>query len=147
MGKVTVTLSQETFDKLQLIAIPLIDDTDSVIGRLINYWNTNSPQDNTPNAQNPEEIKVWISARGEQFPVGLKLRSNYLGHTYEAEVTPTGIKFDGEIFDNPSSAGIAVKRKAGASRKAANTNGWSFWEMQNTQSGRWESINLLRYAK
>jgi hypothetical protein len=87
---------------------------------------------------------IWRSARGEKFLVGTQLRANYLKHSFEASVTADGIVFGGRTYDNPSSAGIAAKESVGTMGKAASTNGWEFWEMQDSKTKRWISIDVLR---
>jgi hypothetical protein len=146
MEVVQVSIKKEVFENLKRLAEPLVDDTNTVIERLINHWESCPPTLETKIAsiKLPKPPTPWRSTRGERFPVGAKLRAPYLHHTFEAIVTPRGIEFDGKAYNNPSSAGIAAKESIGTTGSAANTNGWNFWEMLEPTTGRWVSINTLR---
>ncbi len=161
MDTVQVPLRRQVFERLQKLAIPLVDDPSSVVERLLEYWHQNPQPVITGRPTKQVEIIVpppitpnnsvqsvgsqwWQSARGESFPVGAKLRAEYLGKTYEALVTRLGIQFNGRVYDSPSAAGIAVKQATGADGDSAQTNGWEFWEILDPKSGRWLSINILR---
>lgn len=145
METVQVQLHREVFERLKLIAEPLVDDTNSVVERLLKHWESAPPGPRTRTIVLPEPGPVvWRSARGEKFPIDTKLRARYLGHTFEAMVTSNGIKFKDHTYDNPSSAGIAAKESVGTQGNAASTNGWDFWEMQDPESKQWVSINVLR---
>ncbi|SRR6266540_123979 len=147
MEVVQVPLKREVFERLKSLAEPLVDDASSVVERLIKHWESAPPAPRTRTIVLPEPgPAVWRSARGEKFPVGTKLRARYLSHTFEATVTTSGIEFNGRPYDNPSSAGIAAKESVGTRGKAASTNGWDFWEMQDPNSKRWVSIDVLRSA-
>jgi hypothetical protein len=144
MDSVPVPIQRQVFEKLQKLAVPLVDDASSVIERLIKHWEKTAPQSFPPTSPERQQSAVWYSSRGEVFPVGAQLRGTYLGKTYHAKITAQGIEFNGVVYDNPSSAGIAVKRAAGTKGRAASTNGWDFWEMLNPDSQRWVSIDILR---
>ena len=141
MATVPVRVKKEVFERLQMLAVPLVENTSDVIERLVKHYEGSHPV--SPKTH-PRSVAVWRSARGEAFPVGVSLRGAYLGKTYNALVTARGIEFGGVVYDNPSSAGIAAKNSAGISGSAANTNGWRFWEMLDTETQRWVSINTLR---
>jgi len=65
-----------------------------------------------------------------------RLRANYKGKRYIAEVYPSGrIKYDGKLYNTPSGAGKAVRGKL--------TNGWTFWRYQIEQ-GKWVKLDELR---
>ena len=124
MEVVQVPVRKEVFENLKRLAEPLVDDASSVIERLIKHWEKSPPAPANAASQVPGVPSVWRSARGERFPIGAKLRAKYLRHTFEANVTINGIEFNGNSYDNPSSAGIAAKESVGTVRKAASTNGW-----------------------
>ncbi|WP_374587120.1 restriction system modified-DNA reader domain-containing protein [Ideonella dechloratans] len=148
MELVQVPVRREVFERLKALAEPLVDDASSVIERLIAHWETIPHGPRVRHIELPEPgPALWRSARGERFPVGAPLRAKYLGHKFEATVTASGIEFAGKTYDNPSSAGIAVKESVGTKGKAASTNGWDFWEMLDPASKRWVSINKLRTEK
>jgi hypothetical protein len=141
----TVQITNEIYDRLKALAEPLVDDVSSVIGRLLDHWDTLPPKSRSLNIIiSKKRPLIWQSARGEKFVVGTKLRATYRKNTFESVVTESGIEFDGEFYDNPSSAGIAAKKSVGISDAAASTNGWKFWEMLDPDSGRWISIDVLR---
>jgi hypothetical protein len=144
MEMVQVQLRRDVFEKLQKLAVPLVDDISAVIARELDR--AAMLQGNLPNATVPTTA-TWRSARGERFPVGAQLRAHYLHKEYSAKVTPRGIEFDGKVFDNPSSAAIAVKHSAGKTGDAASANGWGFWEMLDPQTNQWVSIDTLRAKK
>ena len=73
-----------------------------------------------------------------------KRRGSSRTNRFEAKVTPRGIEFDGQVFDDPSPAGIRAKELAGAEGSAASTNGWEFWEYFDDQKGKWISIDVFR---
>lgn len=148
MEIVQVPLKREVFERLKSLAEPLVDDASSVVERLIKHWESAPPGPRVRTIVLPEPgPAVWRSARGEKFLVGTKLRAKYLSHTFEATISNSGIEFNGRRYDNPSSAGIAAKESVGTSGKAASTNGWDFWEMQDPKSMQWASIDVLRSAK
>lgn len=145
MEAVQIPLRREVFERLKALAEPLVDDASSVIERLIKHWESAPPGPGTRLIVLPDPgPAVWRSARGEKFLVGTQLRASYLKHSFEAIVTVSGIEFGGRAYDNPSSAGIAAKESVGTKGKAASTNGWDFWEMQDSKTKRWISINVLR---
>jgi len=144
MDTVPVHIRRQVFEKLQKLAVPLVDDASSVIERLIKHWEKAAPQSFPLASPERQQSAFWYSSRGEAFPVGAELRGTYLGKTYHAKITAQGIEFNGMGYDNPSSAGIAAKRAAGTKGQAVSTNGWDFWEMLNPDSQRWVSIDILR---
>jgi|GEM_PF-1990209 hypothetical protein len=148
MEVVQLPVKREVFERLKALAEPLVDDASSVIERLIGHWESSPPRPRNRTVVLPEaEPSVWRSARGGEFPVGTKLRATYLSHFFGATVAAGGIEFNGHTYDNPSSAGIAAKESVGTKRRAATTNGWDFWEMQDPKTGRWVSIDTLRSSK
>jgi hypothetical protein len=149
METVQVSLSKDVFVKLQEIAEPLIDDINSVIERLINNHleslSLSSKIRIESSSSNNSEF--WRSNRGEQFKVGTKLSANYKGKSYNATIQIDGINFEGNLYDSPSAAGVAVKKSAGITGSALSTDGWSFWNMLEPDSNQWVSINTVRYEK
>ena len=143
MDTVQILIRRDVFERLQQLATPLVDDVNSVIARLIKNWEA-SPQKPAAPIPSTSGTQIWRSSRGEAFPVGIELRSSYLGKSYSAKVTAAGIELNGKVYDNPSKAGIAVKHIAGTRGRAASTNGWDFWEMLDPATKRWVSIDGLR---
>lgn len=150
METVSIPVSRAIFERLQKIAVPLVDDAGAVIERLIDHWESSPPVSgrssggSAPPVANGPEAHVWRSSRGEVFPVGAQLRASYRGHELRATITAEGIEFGGKTYDNPSSAGIAAKNSAGVTGDAAATNGWKFWEIQGPGGRHWAPIDELR---
>jgi len=64
------------------------------------------------------------------------IRGTYKGKTYVAVVNKSGsIRFDGEIYNSPSMAGEAARKRS--------TNGWTFWHYKN-RKGEWVKLDELR---
>lgn len=143
---ISVHISSSVFARLQQLAVPLVDDTNSVIARLIDHWEANLPNSKHVVAQastTAARSAVWCSPRGDTLPVGATLQGEYLGNTFHATVEKSGINFDGVIYDSPSAAGVAAKGKLGRKGRAASTDGRKFWKIQDPSSGRWISIATL----
>jgi len=101
-------------------------------------------QANKTQINQPGVAKYFVCSRGERLPIGTKLRAIYRRREFEAHVDASGIVFEGNRYNNPSLAGIEAKRSHGAVGKAANTNGWTFWEYFDAVSGRWKSLDEWR---
>lgn len=147
---VSVPISSSVFTRLQRLAIPLVDDTSSVIEKLIDHWEANPPDNSAPNAPKkttPPKSEVWRSPRGDTLPVGTTLQAEYLGKTFRATVEKQGIRFGGKVYDSPSAAGTAAKGQLGRTGRAASTDGRTFWKIQDPNSGRWVTIASLRPAQ
>lgn len=146
---ISVPISSSVFTRLQRLAVPLIDDTNSVIEKLIDHWEANPPDtktSNTPTVVVPKS-DVWRSPRGDTLPVGATLQAEYLGKTFRATVEKKGIRFSGKVYDSPSAAGVAAKGQLGRTGRAASTDGRTFWKIQDPTSGRWVTIATLRPAQ
>lgn len=146
---ISVPISSSVFARLQRLAVPLIDDTSSVIEKLIDHWEANLPAGSAPNvpAVVPTKPEFWRSPRGDTLPVGAILQAEYLGETFHATVEKKGIRFDGKIYDSPSPAGAAAKGQLGRTGRAASTDGRTFWKIQDPGTGRWVSIASLRPSR
>ena len=144
---IQVSIDIEVFKRLQKIATPLVDDTNIVIIKLLDFWEQKEkPPIKSPNIEGPVE-KFWVDVRGERFPVGLKLRASYYNQKFDAVIGEEGILFSDKVFDSPSSAAIYAKRLAGTKGSTASTNGWKFWKYFDVKSERWFLINNLRVLK
>lgn len=146
---ISVPISSSVFARLQRLAVPLVDDSSSVIEKLIDHWEANPPNSKAPNVATAPAAKsdVWRSPRGDTLPVGATLQAEYLGKTFRATVEKRGIRFDGKVYDSPSAAGVAAKGKLGRTGRAASTDGRTFWKIQDPASGRWVAISTLRPAQ
>lgn len=89
--------------------------------------------------------KTFRTSRRIYLPVGAELVGEYQGQKVSARVQIEGIEFHGEFFDNPSSAAVAAKKSLGASEKAAQTNGWTFWQIEmHPGIGMYQPLQVLR---
>jgi len=145
---VSVPISSSIFARLQRLAVPLVDDTSSVIEKLIAHWESHPPDSKAPNdPASAAKSDVWRSPRGDTLPVGATLQAEYLGKTFRATVEKKGIRFGGKVYDSPSAAGVAAKGQLGRTGRAASTDGRTFWKIQDPASGRWVAISTLRPAQ
>ena len=112
---INVPISSSIFVRLQRLAIPLVDNTSSVIEKLIDHWEANPP-DSAPQIAPAAKASadVWRSPRGDVLPVGAPLQGEYLGKTFRATVEKKGIRFGGKLYDSPSAAAVAAKEQLGA---------------------------------
>ena len=100
-----ITLTQETFSKLQKLAVPLVDTTESVIGRLIEFYEHSHGAEATPPAYAMQEARKFnpdsppdlthsrvLAARfrDEALPNGLLKWNRLLDYTLEAAIKETG---------------------------------------------------------
>lgn len=77
----------------------------------------------------------WVS-KGVRFPQGTQLRGNYKGQLHLAEVRDGGLMFNGNRYDSPSSAAMAITGNP--------VNGWTFWEVKLPGRGDWRTMRELR---
>jgi hypothetical protein len=142
---VTIVISKPLFERLQKQAAPLVDTTDIVINRLLDFWE-NHPEELivSKNSEALVTIKYWKSSRGDVLPVGAELKGKYLGKYYTAVVEQGGIRFNEKLYDNLSPAAIAAKHLAGTIGKAANTNGRDFWKIRDPDTRQWLPVSTLR---
>ena len=71
------------------------------------------------------------------FPGGKVIYADYKGNEYKAWVYSNGrIKVNGEIFESPSLAGLAITKKR-------TMNGWRFWKYKD-KNGELVYIDKLR---
>ena len=153
---IQIEISEDVYRRLQALAKPFVDSPETVITQLLDFREAaaKSNPDTSPAPSRkkvqpmPAAARFFVTSRGERIPLG-KLRAVYgprgrQKHEFSAEVTSSGIKFLGQLYDNPSPAGIAAKESVGAEGAAASTNGWDFWEYFNASSGTWISIDTFR---
>jgi hypothetical protein len=77
----------------------------------------------------------WV-AKGVRFPAGTEFRAKYKGETYLARVEGGALVLNGEAFDSPSNAAMAITKSP--------VNGWVFWECRLPGRSRWQMIKSLR---
>ena len=72
---------------------------------------------------------------------GTQLQMQYNHRTHEARIVDGRWLVEGEFYDSPSGAAVAVARtKEG---KPTQLNGWDYWDVKSPGSSRWRPINLL----
>src|SRR5512146_859481 len=116
---VPIPVSRAVYERLQKAAVPLVDTPSSIIERLLDHWEVNSPQNKQAAPISAPSVQLWRSPRGDILPVGTQLKAHYLGKTYDAVIEPRGIRFNGELFDAPSAAAVAAKKLTGKTGHAA----------------------------
>jgi predicted transcriptional regulator len=166
-AKVTIEIDADVFERLKALAEPLVDTTSSLMRRILDEWqslkaekleNVEAEQSSSNVYEEKPEKPVesgsfgsksfFATTRGVKLPFG-KLRASYKprGHhrrEFAAEVTASGIEFAGDVFEDPSLAGVRAKELAGAHGDAASTNGWEFWEFFDQSRNTWIGINEFR---
>lgn len=140
---VDISISSQLFERLQALAVPLVDDTDSVIERLINHWEATGGHVSPQYPTKVEKVEIWQSPRGDALPVGCELRKVFKGEAFSAVVEKYGIRFDDAVYSSLSAAAQAAKAKLGITGAAASTNGRDFWEIQGQSSGRWFKVSEI----
>ena len=142
--QIPVPVSRPIFERLQKLAVPLVDNPSTVIERLLDHWEANPPKAVNSRASGTSKPTLfWRSPRGDVLPVGIDLQGTYLGKTFHATVERNGIKFGGKVYDNPSAAGVAAKNQVGTKGDAASTNGRDFWRLREPETGRWVPISSV----
>lgn len=150
METVSLTISAETFARLQKYAVPLVDTNDTILQRLCDHWDGSPPKEGlqrhviyTPLVR-PEPTSFKTS-RGVELPIPLALYADYAGKRIEVSVTKDGFEYKGRCFSDPSSVAVAAKKDLGASETQASTNGWTFW-MLGGGTGVPQSLDTIRQA-
>ena len=81
--------------------------------------------------------QCWVSD-GARIPVGLSVRHRFRdGTVHTAQVTASGVLYDGITHQGFSPAGVASC--------GTDTNGWHYWEFQDS-SGHWRKVDHFRKA-
>ena len=93
------------------------------------------PKTSAPSSSNGQAPGDWV-AKGVRFPVGTEFRAKYKGETYLARVEGGALLFNGEAFDSPSKAAMAITKSP--------VNGWVFWECRLPGKSRWQMVKSLR---
>jgi len=97
----------------------------------------NSYQDVTPeiSIEQPTKSNGFMYCRGGKIENGVKLRANYMGKNYEAEVAGGKIWYDGKKYSSPSRAAGAITYN--------NVNGWRWWEYYDEDIESWRSLDSI----
>lgn len=104
-----------------------------------------NPVINLKNMEKPFELKP-ISERSNNksiLPVGLKIYKEYKNIRLEAEIIENSkIKFNGKIYNSPSSAAVAAIQSTGSKRSTE--DGWRFWKYKDPKTGEEKLLDELR---
>lgn len=104
-----------------------------------------NPVINLKNMEKPFELKP-ISERSNNksiLPVGLKIYKEYKNIRLEAEIIENNkIKFNGKIYNSPSSAAVAAIQSTGSKRSTE--DGWRFWKYKDPKTGEEKLLDELR---
>lgn len=104
-----------------------------------------NPVINLKNMEKSSEHKP-ISERSNNksiLPVGLKIYKEYKNIRLEAEIIENNkIKFNGKIYNSPSSAAVAAIQSTGSKRSTE--DGWRFWKYKDPKTGKEELLDELR---
>jgi hypothetical protein len=141
--EVQIRVRRDVFEKLKSLAEPLVDDSSTVIERLIRHWEASPPKDTSKPRQAATQ-ELWRSSRGDVLPVGAQLEGRYKGRTFAALVAKNGIRFEGKVYSTLSAAAIAAKGLAGTKGQAANTNGRDFWAVRDSSGAQPVPVSALR---
>lgn len=77
------------------------------------------------------------------LPAGLKIYKEYKNIRLEAEIIENNkIKFNGKIYNSPSSAAVAAIQSTGSKRSTE--DGWRFWKYKDPKIGKEELLDELR---
>lgn len=77
------------------------------------------------------------------LPVGLKIYKEYKNIRLEAEIIENNkIKFNGKIYNSPSSAAVAAIQSTGSKRSTE--DGWRFWKYKDPKTGEEKLLDELR---
>jgi hypothetical protein len=151
METVTLTISAETFARLQTYAVPLVDTNDTILARLCDHWDESPPvkagfrRHVVDLPLTPREPTCFKTSRGVELPIPLPLYAEYAGKRIDVTVTKDGFNYKGRYFSDPSSVAVAVKKDLGASDTTASTNGWTFW-MLGDRDGVPQNLDTIRQA-
>ncbi len=136
-----IEVSDEVFLRLQNLATPLIDTPNDVIRRLLDA--VTPTKTGLQNKAVPESLAGTgaMIAKGVVIPEGTRLKADYKGNRYEAEVRGGVLVWNQNCYRSPSAAAVAVIRSTGSTRTTE--DGWRFWEYID-QSGEWRLLDTLR---
>lgn len=91
----------------------------------------------------PEVIISKYSNKKNVLPEGLKIYKEYKNIRLEAEIIENNkIKFNGKIYNSPSSAAVAAIQSTGSKRSTE--DGWRFWKYKDPKIGKEELLDELR---
>lgn len=77
----------------------------------------------------------WV-VKGVRLPAGTEFRAHYKGQTYLGRVEDGALAVNGEKFESPSAAAVAITGNP--------VNGWIFWESRLPGKSSWQLLKTLR---
>lgn len=142
----TVPISDETYRRLQSLAIPFEDkEVEDVIVRLLNQEKEGRP----PSGTQGNGVEVNLNTQPSDLvshvgsvPHGSLLRATYKGREYQAEINDGRVVWNGQRFRSLSEAAVAVIQSTGSKRPTE--NGWRFWEVRLPGTAKWRPGTDLR---
>ena len=154
MSTVNLTVTKETFARLQSYAVPLVDTLETVLHRLCDHYDANPPPTDGKKRYvidmplMPPEPTTFKTSRGVVLPAPLPLYARYDGNVIRIQLTTRGFEWEGRRFSDPSSVAVEVKKSLGASDTTASTNGWKFWFVGDGDPSKPDanSLDSLRQA-
>lgn len=91
----------------------------------------------------PEFIISEYSNKKNILPEGLKIYKEYKNISLEAEIIENNkIKFNGKIYNSPSSVAVAAIQSTGSKRPTE--DGWRFWKYKDPKTGEEKLLDELR---
>ena len=127
----TISIDFDVFKALTAKLKSPSDSYNEVLRRLLAL----PPSAPTVGPRSVPDSRGWVVG-GATFPHGTEFRAKYKGHTYRARVENGALAFNGERYDSPSPAAMAVTRNS--------VNGWIFWECRVPGHSSWARIDSLR---
>jgi hypothetical protein len=124
----TISLSDETYRKLERLARPFHDSTEEdVIRRLADSALAGLNGTPLPTAPSTSSMarRDLVSHKGI-VPHGTILKARYKGAEYEAEVRDGKVRWNNRSYSSLSAAAVAVIRSTGSNR--GTEDGWRFWQ-------------------
>lgn len=141
----TLQISDRTHNRLLEQVQNFGETAEDVIRRLLEQADGKSGDgDWEGDSRSPSSGSPLVS-KGGRLPHGAKLRATYKGTQYVAQVRDGKLYWDGEGFDSPSAAALAVIHSTGTARPTE--NGWRFWaEVQLPNEEKWRPMSEVRDA-
>jgi len=127
----TISIDFEVFKALTARLESPSDTYNEVLRRLLDL--PPKPAANASKLVN--DSKAWVVG-GATFPHGTEFRAKYKGITYPARVENGALVYEGNRYDSPSPAAMAVTGNS--------VNGWIFWECKIPGRSSWVRIDSQR---
>jgi hypothetical protein len=148
----SVVIPDSLYKRLQKHARPFEDQPADVIDRALDALETTEgggsrgifveevhARDRKLKALTEEEREIHLVSHAGPIPDGTRLRAQYKGKEYLADVVPGAVIWEGQRYKSVSEAAIAVIRSAGTPRTTE--NGWRFWRYFDEVSGEWRPLS------